>query len=157
MIEMSKWSSEKVMGAYSDHSGFPEINSQDDLWKWLQKNSLQEMTDIMESGDLDALEVQYLTRDSLSHANLTQRNRNMALQIGEFMKSGKRHFCIAGTMHMTGPSSIVSLLRQSGYKVERLIVEEPLATALDDYYEGKIFKFYNRSTLSFLKSFRNQY
>ncbi|MBX9720812.1 MAG: TraB/GumN family protein [Candidatus Obscuribacterales bacterium] len=133
MIEMSRWSLEEALSAYCDHSDFPKINSRDDLWEYLQKHPLQKMTDTMESGDLDALEVSYLAdRDPLSRANLIERNRNMAIKIDEFMRSGKKHFCIAGAMHMAGPSSIVAFLKQAGYKVERLIVEEPLAPVLDD-------------------------
>lgn len=131
MIEMSKRSLEEATEAYFSHSDMPK--SRDELFEWLQKHPLQKMTDIMEIGDLDALEVLYLAdRDPLSQANLIQRNRNMAIKIDEFMKSGKRHFCIAGAMHMAGPSSIVSLLKQTGYKVERLIVEEPLESYVDE-------------------------
>jgi uncharacterized protein YbaP (TraB family) len=131
MIETSKMSFEEVLEAHFGHSDLPK--TRDELWEWLQKPYLQKMTDTMESGDLDALEVEYLAdRDPLQRDNLIQRNRNMALKIDEFIKSGKRHFCIAGAMHMAGPSSILSFLKQSGYKVERLIVEEPLEPELVD-------------------------
>lgn len=131
MIERSKMTIEEALDICSSTSAMPK--TRDELFEWLQKDKLQKMTDTMDSGDLDALEVSYLAdHDVVSKANLIQRNRNMAMKIDEFMRSGKKHFCIAGAMHMAGPSSIVAILKQAGYTVERLIVEEPLFPALDD-------------------------
>ncbi len=125
MIELSKLSIEEAIDEYATDSSLPK--TQDELFEMLQKHPLQKMTDIMEVGDATALEALYLADDNpQSLANLIQRNRNMAAKIDAFMKSGKKLFCIAGALHMAGPSSIISCLKQAGYTVERLIVEEPL-------------------------------
>ncbi len=125
MVEVSKLSVEKLIATSLSRSEVP--SSLDDIFERLQKHPLQKMTDMMESGDLDALEVSYLAdSDPSKKTRLAQRNLNMASKISAFMKSGKKHFCIAGAMHMAGPSSVISFLKQIGYTVERLIVEEPL-------------------------------
>lgn len=141
IIEMSKRSLEEAVEAYCSHS------DKDEVFAMLQKHPLQKMTDIMESGDSDALEVSYLADcDPRRRANLVQRNQNMAIKIDEFMKSGKKHFCVAGAMHMAGPSSIVSFLKQAGYTVERLIVEEPLETYVGEDEEMPFSKQVNSET-----------
>ncbi|MBS0620262.1 MAG: TraB/GumN family protein [Verrucomicrobia bacterium] len=123
-------SKESIESTSSSSDGRDTLDS---LFETLQKHPLQKLTDTMENGDMDALEVIYLAamQDPVQQALNIQRNQNMAKRIGDFMKSGNRHFCIAGALHMAGPSSIVALLKQTGYTVERLIVEEPLEPCAD--------------------------
>ena len=118
-----------------DCAGSSGVPTRDEIWEGCQKPVLQKWTDLMEAGDLDALEAEYLAEGELKRQKVVQRNQNMASKIDEFMKSGKRHFCVAGAMHMAGPSSILSFLKQYGYKVERVIVEEPLDSWQDDAIE----------------------
>lgn len=49
-----------------------------------------------------------------------ERNRNMAVKIDGYIKSGKTIFVVVGSGHLIGPKGIISLLRQEGYKVKQL-------------------------------------
>ena len=61
---------------------------------------------------------------------LVKRNRVMAGRVIEILRSdpGSSHFFALGVAHFLGEQSIVQLVREAGYDVERVGVEEELET-----------------------------
>jgi uncharacterized protein YbaP (TraB family) len=49
-----------------------------------------------------------------------ERNRNMALKIEGYLKTGETHFVVVGAAHLLGEKGIINLLRQKGYDTEQL-------------------------------------
>jgi uncharacterized protein YbaP (TraB family) len=49
-----------------------------------------------------------------------ERNRNMALKVEGYLKTGKTHFVVVGAAHLLGEKGIINLLRQKGYDTEQL-------------------------------------
>lgn len=123
LVKFSKKTEEELYNSLI--SSHLELNSPT-IAHLFSKNPLQQMTETMEKGDLEMLEVDYMQTDKKDLPKLIQRNLNIALKIHEFIQTGKKHFCMAGAMHMAGPSSILSFLKQFGYTLERVIAEEPL-------------------------------
>lgn len=48
------------------------------------------------------------------------RNVRMVEQIISFLKTGKKHFIVAGAAHMAGKNGIVQLLKNKGYNISQL-------------------------------------
>lgn len=48
------------------------------------------------------------------------RNNNMAEKINEYLKTDDTYFVITGVDHCVGTDSIINLLKNKGYKVERI-------------------------------------
>jgi uncharacterized protein YbaP (TraB family) len=49
-----------------------------------------------------------------------ERNRNMALKVEGYLKTGETHFVVVGAAHLLGEKGIINLLRQKGYDTEQL-------------------------------------
>lgn len=47
------------------------------------------------------------------------RNKNMALQIEDYLKSGESYFVVVGAGHLVGQQGIIQLLRDKGYAVSQ--------------------------------------
>ena len=65
----------------------------------------------------------FLGKPELSHVYevlLSERNIKMAATIHALLEQGKTPFVVVGAGHLLGTDSIVELLRQQGYRVERL-------------------------------------
>lgn len=89
---------------------------------------LERMTKAWESGDLAVLEdyaswceCAATAEDQAFLRKLNdERNGPMAAGIEAQHQAGKRVFAAVGALHMTGPQSLPQLLRQRGFKVERV-------------------------------------
>lgn len=51
---------------------------------------------------------------------LTQRNRDMASRIDEYLRSGETYFVAIGALHLVGDDSVIELLKKRGHRVRRL-------------------------------------
>ena len=54
---------------------------------------------------------------------ITDRHDAWLPQIEEFISSGKVHFVVAGLLHMHGPDGLLKVLKDLGYGVEQVVVE----------------------------------
>jgi uncharacterized protein YbaP (TraB family) len=121
--ELEDHSIDKILSDY--YSG--KLDS--GIEKCLVEDRLQEMTDIMEHGNLEAMEAFQRSGDqkldSAEKADHIKRNLNMAMRIREWLSQGM-HFHAFGVAHAVGPSNVLEFLRQFGCRVERLIFEEPI-------------------------------
>lgn len=52
-------------------------------------------------------------------ALFTKRNAAWALSFDEFLKSGESGFAAVGVGHLVGPDSLIQMMQDNGYKVER--------------------------------------
>lgn len=57
---------------------------------------------------------------SLGVRILDARNRNWIPKIEGYLGSGQTYFVVVGAAHMGGPSGVLALLRERGYKIEQL-------------------------------------
>ena len=48
------------------------------------------------------------------------RNRNWIPKIEGYLRSGQTYFVVVGAAHMGGPSGVLALLRERGFKIEQL-------------------------------------
>lgn len=51
---------------------------------------------------------------------LDDRNLKMADVIGIYLNTHQTYFIVVGALHLTGPQSIVNLLKEKGYRVEKM-------------------------------------
>jgi uncharacterized protein YbaP (TraB family) len=51
---------------------------------------------------------------------LDRRNAKWVPRIGAALKSRRPTMIVAGTLHFSGPHSVIALLQKRGYKVEQL-------------------------------------
>jgi len=51
---------------------------------------------------------------------LKERNEHMAERASEFIKDGKNYFFMVGSLHFAGDEGVDDLLREMGYKVEKI-------------------------------------
>ena len=86
-----------------------------------------DMVDYWRTGALDKLELlingSFLGKPELEHVRevlLSERNIKMAATVHGLLEQGQTPFVVVGAGHLLGPDSIVELLRQQGYQVERL-------------------------------------
>ncbi|MBE9608874.1 TraB/GumN family protein [Chitinilyticum piscinae] len=56
---------------------------------------------------------------------LDERNRRMAPKIDQWHQDGKSLFVAVGALHLVGKAGLVNLLRQRGYRVERIAPANP--------------------------------
>lgn len=94
---------------------------------------LQQLANIWASGNEETLE-NYADwcgcikteRDRRKYARLMEgRNPGMAQGIANQLKQGKTVFAAVGALHMVGPMGLPELLRQKGYRVERVRFRPP--------------------------------
>lgn len=64
--------------------------------------------------------------DSWYDRLLVQRNKKWTdLIINEYLKDDDNYFVIGGAAHFTGPDSVIKMLRDKGYKVDRVWYHKP--------------------------------
>ena len=95
--------------------------------------ALRELYRLWKEGDEQTIE-EFLTAEDESEdfpeelaeeytdAMLTQRNIGMAEAAKRYIAEGKAVFYVVGLSHLLGEDSVIDLLRQSGYTVERMPV-----------------------------------
>lgn len=81
--------------------------------------------DAWRAGDEDALSMLALETSSDDEIEvydriIVARNRAWIPQIEAMVADGRTHFVAVGSMHLVGPDSVVMMLRERGYRVERL-------------------------------------
>lgn len=85
---------------------------------------LDRMVDAWKKGDIALLDelVNGSMKDSPETYDLllVQRNKNWVPQIRKFLESDENYLVIVGAGHLVGKQSVVQLLRNQGYKVERI-------------------------------------
>lgn len=92
-----------------------DVNEGDDyllnIWKEGTLEYLDEMSIEIKKSDLEYY-----------NGMLTNRNKGMTDKIVSYLNegNGKTYFVIAGAMHFAGPDSIIVMLEEHGYTVERL-------------------------------------
>lgn len=85
---------------------------------------LDKMVDAWKRGDVAGLDK--LVNGSMKESPetydmlLVQRNKNWVPQIQTFLESDENYLVIVGAGHLVGKQSVVQLLRDRGYKVERI-------------------------------------
>ena len=85
-----------------------EFDTMLELYKAQQLDAMQKMLSKSEAG-----------ADQYEDILLTGRNRNWVAQLKEIMKN-ESVFVAVGAGHLVGPSGLINLLREAGYKVEPL-------------------------------------
>ncbi len=93
----------------STGQGADELDAMVDAWK---KGDMNKLDQLVNGSMKDAPE----TYDRL----IVQRNRNWIPQIEKFLKNDKNYLVVVGAGHLVGKDSVVELLRQKGYKVQRM-------------------------------------
>lgn len=101
-----------------------------------RRRLLMRIVDIWERGDLEALEnTESWCECSLSSEEQVlfrrlndDRNAGMVQKIDEIHSKGERVLAVIGALHMTGPQSVLKLLAQRGYVVERVQPLRPIGT-----------------------------
>lgn len=96
------------------------------------KESIEYTTKLIDSvikGDIDYLvnafqndpsNPNYMDKnDNFYKKLILERNINMANKIDELIKNDEKYFVVVGAAHVVGDDSLVNLLTQKGYKVER--------------------------------------
>jgi len=93
----------------------------------LLEQELKSMIDAWESGDTETL--QSIMKKSTSGDSdmstvyeklITERNRNMAGKIEEYLEDDETYFIIVGAGHLVGEKGIINLLKEKGYTVKQL-------------------------------------
>ena len=85
---------------------------------------LNKMVEAWKAGDMDELDK--LVNGSMKDAPetydrlLIQRNRNWVPQLEELLKNNRNYLVVVGAGHLVGKGSVIELLREQGYTVDRL-------------------------------------
>jgi uncharacterized protein YbaP (TraB family) len=58
--------------------------------------------------------------NSLYEKLVTNRNKNMALKIEDYLKTKKTYFVVVGAAHLVGTQGIINLLKGKGFTVEQM-------------------------------------
>jgi len=93
----------------------------------LLAGQIDRLTAAWRRGDVEAFQA-VMTQERSAHPELEpllrrlfeERNRRMAAQVEDFLKTPDTHFVVVGAGHLAGAGSIVDLLRAKGYRVEQL-------------------------------------
>ena len=93
----------------------------------LLAGQIDQLTTAWRRGDLEAFQAVMVRErgahpelEPLLHRLFEERNRRMAAQVEEYLKTPDTAFVVVGAGHLVGPGSIVDLLREKGYRVEQL-------------------------------------
>jgi uncharacterized protein YbaP (TraB family) len=89
-----------------------ELQSMIDAWKSGDTETLESIMKKSTSGDIDM--------SSVYEKLITERNRNMAGKIEEYLEDDKTYFIIVGAGHLVGKKGIIEILKDKGYTVKQL-------------------------------------
>ena len=88
--------------------------------KWL-KGDQKDIMEFLEKDEYEGLtEEEKKQVEDYNRVIVVERNLAMAQKAQEYVESGKKVFFAVGTMHFLGDDGIVELLKQEGFKFERV-------------------------------------
>lgn len=90
------------------------------------KDEMDKIVEAWISGDTNAMESIVLKNftgkkmSSIHEKLFYERNRNMALKIEDFLKTGETYFIVVGAGHLIGNKGVIDILKGKGYLVEQM-------------------------------------
>lgn len=109
-----------TLAGFDAESG-ADIDALARAWRCADQEALETLIfDDLDDSGLSAAEVA-----QFNETFFLARNRDMSERIAGFLESGEgRYFIVVGAAHLLGEDSILSLLRQRGYRLQRVGAQE---------------------------------
>ncbi len=100
------------------------VTTAEQMAQFDNRQIIEELTDAWEAGEVEALDM--LNREELGGGDMrfdqliTQRNQRWLSQLETLLADNDNAMVIVGAGHLVGSGGVPELLRQAGYKVERV-------------------------------------